>query len=127
MALQKDSRLKKLMVVGDRVLIKPRKASNKSKGGLFLPPGYAEKEEILTGYIVKCGPGYPIVSTAEDISEEWKGPAEVTKYIPLQVKERDIAIFLQKNAIEILFNEEKYYIVSQHSILLVERDESLFD
>lgn len=127
MTLQKDSRLKNLMVVGDRVLIKPRKVSNKSKGGLFLPPGYAEKEELLTGYVVKCGPGYPMGSPAEDISEEWKGRDEIIKYIPLQVKEGDLAIFIQKNAIEILFHEEKYYIVPQHAILLIERDETLFD
>jgi chaperonin GroES len=38
------NKLKNLAVVGDRVLIKPKKISNKSKGGLFLPPGYHEKE-----------------------------------------------------------------------------------
>ncbi|MBL6949517.1 MAG: co-chaperone GroES, partial [Bacteroidales bacterium] len=41
-------------------------------------------------------------------------------------KNGDLAIFLQKGAIEVLFNDEKYFIVHQHSILLLERDEELF-
>jgi chaperonin GroES len=120
------NKLRNIAVVGDRVLIKPKKISNKSKGGLFLPPGYQEKEEILTGYVVKCGPGYP-VSTAEESDEPWKKPNEPIKYIPLQVKIGDLAIFLQKAAIEILFYDEKYFIVPQGSILLFERDEEFVD
>jgi chaperonin GroES len=117
-----QDKLRNLAVVGDRVLIKPRKMSSKSKGGLFLPPGYQEREELLSGYIVKCGPGYP-VSLPEDTDEVWKKNNEPIKYIPLQIKEGDLAIFLQKAAIEIIFNDEKYFIVPQSSILLYERDE----
>jgi chaperonin GroES len=120
------NKLKNIAVVGDRVLIKPKKISNKSKGGLFLPPGYQEKEEILTGYVVKCGPGYP-VSTADESDELWKKTNEPIKYIPLQVRIGDLAIFLQKAAIEILFYDEKYFIVPQGSILLFERDEEFVD
>ena len=43
--------------------------------------------------------------------------------MPLQVKPGDLALFLQKNAIEIKYNNEKYYIVPQNAILLVERDD----
>jgi len=39
--------INKLIVVGDRVLIKPRRQSNRSGGGLYLPPGYKEKENPL--------------------------------------------------------------------------------
>ncbi len=112
-----------LIVVGDRVLIKPRKISNKSKGGLLLPPGYQEKEEIQTGYVMKCGPGYPIPMPSDDSGEIWKNAEEKIKYIPLQAKEGDLAIFLQKGAIEIIFNDEKYFIVPQNSILLLERED----
>ncbi len=118
--------LNKLIVVGDRVLIKPKTLSNKTKSGLFLPPGYKEKEEIRTGYIIKCGPGYPIPFPSEE-DEAWKKVDEKIKYVPLQAKEGDLAIFMQKGAIEIVYNNEKYYIVSQHSILLLERDEELFE
>lgn len=115
-----------LIVVGDRLLIKPRSLTNKTKSGLFLPPGYKEKEEIQTGYIIKCGPGYPIPLPSNDPDETWKNSDDSIKYVPLQAKEGDLAIFMQKGAIEIVYNDEKYFIVPQHSILLLERDEDLF-
>ena len=124
---EKEDILSKLIVVGDRVLIKPRKMSNKSKSGLLLPPGYQEKEEIQAGYVMKCGPGYPIPSNSDDEPEPWKNGNEKLRYIPLQVKEGDLAIFLQKSAFEIIFDDEKYFVVPQNSILLLERDETLFD
>ena len=115
--------LDKLIVVGDRLLIKPKTLTNKTKSGLFLPPGYTEKEAIQTGYIMKCGPGYPIPMPTDDDDEPWKSSSEKVKYVPLQAKEGDLAIFLQKGAIEIVYNDEKYFIVSQNSILLLEREE----
>ena len=126
MARETDDKLRKLIVVGDRVLIKPKKISNKTKAGLYLPPGYQEKEEIQTGFVVRSGPGYPIPLPSDDFGESWKKGEETIKYIPLQAKEGDLAIFLQKGAIEIIFNDEKYFIVPQSSILLLERDEEIF-
>lgn len=117
----------RLIVVGDRLLIKPKTLSNKTKSGLFLPPGYKEKEEIQTGYVVKAGPGYPIPMPGEDEDEPWKRSEDQIKYIPLQAREGDLAIFLQKGAIEIVYDDEKYFIVPQSSILLLERDEELFE
>jgi len=119
--------LDRLLVVGDRVLIKPRTLSNKTKSGLYLPPGYKEKEEIQTGYVIKAGPGYPIPMPSDSLDEPWKKVDEKIQYVPLQAKEGDLAIFLQKGAIEIVYNNEKYFIVPQHSILLLERDETLFE
>ncbi len=122
-----EKNLQKIIVVGDRVLISPKKLSSKSKSGLYLPPGYQEKEEVQTGYVVKCGPGYPIPMPADDVDDTWKNKEDHIKYIPLQVKEGDLALFLQRGATEIVYNDQKYYIVPQGSILLIERDESLFD
>jgi chaperonin GroES len=119
--------LERLIVVGDRVLIKPKTNPDKTRSGLFLPPGYREKEEIQSGYVVKCGPGYPIPMPTDDSYEPWKNHDEQTNYVPLQAKVGDLAIFLQKGAIEIVYNQEKYFIVSQHAILLLERDDMLTD
>ena len=125
--MSKDPDISKLIVVGDRVLIKPKAQSNKSRGGLYLPPGYKEKEEVQSGYVVKAGPGYPIPLPGDDMDEPWKNSEEKTRYIPLQAKAGDMAIFMQKGAVEVMFHGEKYFIVPQHSILLLERDEELFD
>ncbi|MEZ5197346.1 MAG: co-chaperone GroES family protein [Bacteroidales bacterium] len=122
-----EKKLQNLIVVGDRLLIKPVSHNSKSKGGLLLPPGYKEKEEVQSGYIIKAGPGYPIPLPSEDADEPWKNAEEKTKYIPLQAREGDLAIFLQKGAVEVIYDNEKYFIVPQHSILLLERDDSLFE
>ena len=125
MELTPDNKLKNLIVVGDRVLIRPIKPDDKTQSGLFLPPGVKEKEKVQTGYVIKIGPGYPIPLPADD-DELWKDKKEEIKYIPLQAREGDLAIFLQNGAIEVNYREEKLYIVPQSSILLLERDESLF-
>lgn len=115
----------RFVLIGDRVLIKPRKAEEKTKAGLYLPPTVQEKEEVRSGFVIKAGPGYPVPSTDEP--EEWKVDSESAKYIPLQVQDGDLAIFLQKAAYEIEFNGEKYVIVSQSAILMAIRNEDLFD
>jgi co-chaperonin GroES (HSP10) len=124
MNLTADNKLKKLIVVGDRVLIAPMKQTDKTATGLYLPPGVQEKEKIQSGYIIKVGPGYPLpLPTDED--DAWKGREDQVKYLPLQAREGDLAIFLQKGAIEVMYESEKYYIVAQASILMLEREEDL--
>jgi co-chaperonin GroES (HSP10) len=125
--LTAENKLKKLIVVGDRVLIKPKKDAEKTQSGIYLPPGVREKEKIQTGFIVKVGPGFP-VPIPQDADDAWKrSEEEEVKYIPLQVKEGDTAIFLQNNAFEVQYEGEKYFIVPQSAILMLEREESLFD
>jgi co-chaperonin GroES (HSP10) len=124
MKLTADNRLKKLIVVGDRVLIKPARQTEKTSGGLYLPPGVQEKEKIQSGYIIKTGPGYPLPLPADE-EDLWKGKEEQVKYLPLQAQEGDLAIFLQKGAIEVMYENEKYFIVPQSSILMLEREEDI--
>lgn len=121
-----NQNINKFIVIGDRVLIKPKSASDRTKGGLLLPPGVQEKESIQSGYVVKVGPGYPIPAVA-DSDEPWKSKNDEVKYVPLQPKEGDLAVYLQNNGWEIEFNNEKYVILPQSAILLLIRDESLFE
>lgn len=124
MKVTADNKLRKLIVVGDRLLIKPTKSSDKTATGLWLPPGVQEQEKIQTGYVIKAGPGYPLPLPADD-EDIWKGKEETVKYLPLQAREGDLAIFLQKGAIEVQYENEKYYIVPQASVLMLEREEDL--
>ena len=119
-----DNKIKNLIVVGDRVLIKPKKAASRTQSGLYLPPGVQEKEKIQSGYVVKVGPGYPLPIPANE-EDMWKGKDETVKYIPLQAEPGDLAIFLQKGAVEVMYEGEKYFIVPQASILLLEREDEL--
>ena len=123
MHITPENRLKKLIVIGDRLLIKPAKATEQTESGLYLPPGVQEKEKVQQGYVIKTGPGYAIPMPGEE--ESWKGEEEKVKYLPLQAKEGDLAIFLLSGATEIIYEKEKYFIVPQSAVLMLEREEDL--
>ena len=123
MMMVQDNKLKKLIIIGDRVLIRLSKPNERTSGGLYLPPGVQEKEKVQQGYIIKTGPGYAIPLPVEN--ESWKSEEEQVKYIPLQAKEGDLAIFLLSGATEVMYEGEKYFIVPQSAILMLERDEDL--
>ena len=121
MLLTQDNKLKKLIVIGDRVLIKPVKDNERTASGLYLPPGVQEKEKVQQGYIIKTGPGYAIPVPVDD--EPWKNEEDQVKYVPLQAKEGDLAIFLMSAGTEIMYEGEKYFIIPQSAILMLEREE----
>ena len=108
------SKNKQILVVGDRVLIKPDKGEQKSKAGLYLPPSV----------IVEIGPGIPLGNPEENIDEPWSGnDSSNVKYIPTQADVGDIALFLNKASIEIKIENDDYLIVPQSAILILIRDD----
>lgn len=113
--------VEKFVVVGDRVLLKPRDMETRTQSGLVLPATVKEKEEIHSGYVVKTGPGYPIPSN--EIDEPWKEQGNKTNYIGMQAQKGDLAIFLKSQGHEIEFENEKYIIIPHGAILLLIRDE----
>lgn len=115
-----NNSLHKIVVIGDRVLIKPN-VVNQTESGLYLPATVHEKETVQMGRVVKVGPGYPIASPA-DYDEPYKEVQDAVKYIPLQTEMGDLAIYLQKQGYEIEFEEEKYIIVPQSAVLMVVRE-----
>lgn len=124
MIVSGDNKLQNIIIIGDRVLIKPTSPAEKTKSGLFLPPGIKEKEKVQTGYIIKCGPGYALPPAFDYDDEPWKEEEEV-QYIPLQAREGDWALYLQRDAIEINYENEKMFIVPQNSLLMLIREEDL--
>lgn len=123
MRITPDNKLQKLIIIGDRLLIRPSKPNERTDSGLYLPPGVGEREKVQTGYIIKTGPGYVVPMPPEE--EHWKGADEQIKYIPLQAREGDLAIFLVSGATEVMYGGEKYFIVPQSAILMLEREEEL--
>lgn len=122
--LTPENKLKKLIVVGDRVLIKPSMPDERTRGGLFLPPGVQEREKVQQGYVIRTGPGY-VIPIPADSDEAWKAEEERVKYVPLQAREGDLAIFLLGAATEVIYENEKYFIVPQSAILMLEREDEL--
>lgn len=123
MRFTSDNRFKKLIVIGDRLLIKPSKPDERTASGLYLPPGVQEKDKVQQGYVIKTGPGYAIPMPVDD--EPWKSEDEQVKYVPLQAREGDLAIFLLSGATEVIYEGDKYFIVPQSAILMLEREEEL--
>lgn len=121
---QKD--ISKFLMIGDKVLIKPKNPQSQTKTGLYLPPSVQQGEKIQSGYIIKAGPGYPLPSQT-DGEEAWKQKNEEVHYLPLQAKEGDLAVYLQGSAFEINFNDEVFVIVPHSAILMLVRDEGLFE
>lgn len=122
---QKD--IDKFLMIGDKVLIKPKNPQSQTQSGLYLPPTVQQGDKIQAGYIIKTGPGYPLPSQTEE-HEVWKKKKdEEVHYLPLQAREGDLAVYLQTAAYEINFNGEKFLIVPHSAILMLVRDEGLFE
>jgi chaperonin GroES len=116
---------REVIVVGDKVLIKPEEEASKTPSGLYLPQGVATKEAVAGGYIVNVGPGYPTAEAASD-GEPWSGARQgEMRYVPLQASQGDYAIFLRKESIEVEIDGNEYLIVGHSSILLLIRDRTL--
>jgi co-chaperonin GroES (HSP10) len=112
---------KNLIIVGDRVLIDPDEGTGKTNSGLYLPPTVKEKEKVISGYIVKTGPGHAVHDPGLS-DEPWEtSKKKEVKYIPLQAAEGDYAIFLRENSVEIEFEDKKFLIVPHSAILALVR------
>ena len=112
---------KRLVVVGDRVLITPEAGEERTTVGLYLPPTAVDRQAIQSGRIIATGPGTPLPAPGELDEEPWKIDDKVTRYVPMQARVGDFALFFRKAAVEISFEDERYLVVSQAAILVLVR------
>lgn len=113
---------KRMIVIGDRVLIRVDEQEKRTEVGLYLPDTVRDKEEVLAGTIVRTGPGMPMVDPLALTSDLEGDEADSRlRYIPMQAKAGDHALFLRKAAIEIQYEGEKYLLLPQSALLLVIR------
>ena len=114
---------KRLIVVGDRVLISPEEGEDRSKVGLYLPATAVDKQAVQGGTVMATGPGTAVSAPTELDEEPWKIGATEAKYMPLQARIGDYAIFFRRAAVEITFEGNKYLVVPQAAILTLVREE----
>lgn len=114
---------RRIIVIGDRVLIRPDESAEKSPAGLYLPPTVMEKEDVWGGVVIEVGPGLPVSDPNRVEEEPWKTEMENVRYIPPQAETGDYALFLKKASVEINVEEKKYLIVPQAAILVIIREE----
>ena len=91
--------------LGDRVVVRPlteEEMGTVSVSGIIIPDS-AKEEKPEQGIVLAVGPG------------KWDSDGE--KRIPIEVKEGDRVVFSKYGYDEVKFDKEKYYIVSEVSIL----------
>jgi co-chaperonin GroES (HSP10) len=115
---------KELLVVGDRILIEPQGGEGRTESGLVLPATAVNEQQVRRGRVVKVGPGIPVADPM-DHDEPWKKKSHEpeARYVPLQARPGDIAIFLKKASIEISYEGRKYLIVPNSAVLLLARED----
>jgi chaperonin GroES len=114
---------KRLIVVGDRVLIQPEEGEDRSKVGLYLPATAVDNRAVQGGKVVATGPGNAVSAPTELDEEPWKIGAPEPRYVPLQARIGDYAIFFRRAAVEITFEGDRYLVVPQAAILTLVREE----
>lgn len=92
----------KVQPLGDRVLIKPLEAEEKTKGGIILPD--TAKEKPQEGEVVAVGKGKVL---------------EGGKTEPLEVKAGDKVLYGRYSGTEIKIDGEDYLIVKEEDILAI--------
>jgi chaperonin GroES len=119
-----DETPKRLIVVGDRVLIAPEEGEERTNVGLYLPPTAVEGRQVQGGRIIATGPGTPMTEPASMDDEPWKIHGPDVKYLPMQARMGDYALFFRKAAVEITFESKRYLVVPQAAILVLVREET---
>ncbi len=92
----------KIKPLGDRILIKPLEAEEKTKGGIILPD--TAKEKPQEGKVVAVGKGKML---------------ESGKIEPLEVKVGNKVLYGKYSGTEIKLNGEEHLIVKQEDILAI--------
>lgn len=119
--MQKDNR--KLIVMGDRVLISPVEGEERTRVGLYLPQTVLDKDSVQSGRIVAIGPGTPLPDPQNLDDEPWKISHQLLRHVPMQARIGDYAIFLRKASVEIKFEGKSYQVVPQAAILVLLRED----
>jgi chaperonin GroES len=113
---------KRLIVVGDRVLIQPEEGEDRTKVGLYLPATAVDNQAVQGGKVVATGPGNAVSAPTELDQEPWKIGGNEPRYVPLQARIGDYAIFFRRASVEITFEGDRYLVVPQAAILTLVRE-----
>ena len=88
--------------LGDKVVVKPAKAEEKTESGIILPGSAQEKPH--QGTVIAVGP----------CARDDKG-----NHIPLDVKEGDRVIYGKFGGVDLKYDNEEYVVLSEKDILVV--------
>jgi chaperonin GroES len=112
---------KKVILVGDRVLVKPERPDERTESGLYLPQTAMGKHPVQSGRVVAVGPGIPIPLGDPLDDEPWREKARREHYIPMQARVGDVALFLREPAVDVRIDGQEFIVVPQSAILVLIR------
>ncbi len=118
---------KQLVVVGDRVLVTPEEGEERTSVGLYLPPTAVDRQAVQSGRIIATGPGTPLPEPTQLDDEPWKIGSNNQRFVPMQARIGDYALFFRKAAVEITFEDKRYLVVPQAAILVLVRSDNPLD
>jgi chaperonin GroES len=115
---------KKLIVVGDRLLVRPEEGEERTHAGLYLPQTATAARQAAGGWVVSVGPGVPVVNPMDMADDAWNDGQEARPhYVPMQAQEGDYVLFMRKAAVEITFEKRNYLIVPNSAVLVLVRED----
>jgi len=114
--------MKELIVVGDRVLVVPEEGEERTQVGLYLPATVIDSRAVQGGRVVALGPGVPVAHLDEADDEPWKRQRREPRYMPMQARIGDYALFFRKASMDITFEGKRYFVVPHDAILVLVRD-----
>jgi len=95
-----------LKPLGDRVLVEPLEAEEKSAGGIYLPE--AAQEAPREGKVIAVGPG-KVLDNGERVE--------------LSVKVGDLVVYTRYGGNEVRVGDKDYLIIDEGSLLAVKSDD----
>jgi hypothetical protein len=78
--------------------------------------------------VLATGPGTPLSAPTEIDDEPWKlGAKSDGRFLPMQARVGDFALFFRKAAVEISYEGQHYLVVPQAAILVLVRPPDILD
>lgn len=114
-------------MVGDRILVLPNEGEERTSVGLYLPATAVDRQAVQSGEIVATGPGTPMPEPTALDDEPWRYAKSGSRFLPMQAKVGDFAIFFRKAAVEITFEDKRYLVIPQAAILVLVRSDGPID
>lgn len=112
---------RQLLVVGDRVLVRPADGESMTSTGLILPASVADRDDVQAGRIVALGPGIAMPPSGFTFDEDWQKTRAEPRYVAMEARAGDVAVFFRKAAVEVTVENERLYVVPHGAILILLR------
>lgn len=109
------------MLVGDRVLCTLEGGESITDAGLILPASVADQQSVQAGRIVATGPGMAMPPQGFSFDEDWDRRSAEPRWVAMQARVGDLAVFFRKAAVEVSVDGRKLAIVPHGAILMLLR------